>query len=223
MIAAVSDGLVPASRPPAVQAAPRAAGAEAPAAPVAAAPAAPAGDRTAVDDELRRVTEVFARVLELAPDQLDPDLTFENYGVDSLVVLELTRALEAVYGPQPATLLFERITVRRLAEHFHGLAATTTGPAPAGDPDPERSAGPAAEAAARPAEPAAAGSRPVPAPAGPATTPGSGTVPGPAAAPAVPGGADEAGRLIEGLSDAAVDELLAVLLAERGKFEGDGR
>ncbi|MEV7244331.1 SDR family NAD(P)-dependent oxidoreductase [Streptomyces sp. NPDC093248] len=225
VIAAVSDGLVPASRPPAVQAAPRAAGAEAPAAPVAAAPPAPAGDRTAVDDELRRVTEVFARVLELAPDQLDPDLTFENYGVDSLVVLELTRALEAVYGPQPATLLFERITVRRLAEHFHGLAVTTTGPAPApaGEPDPERSAGPAAEAAVRSADPAAAGSRPVPAPAGPATAPGSGTVPGPAAAPAGPGRADEAGRLIEGLSDAAVDELLAVLLAERGKFEGDGR
>ncbi|MGV9405895.1 hypothetical protein ACWDQK_22890, partial [Streptomyces sp. NPDC003667] len=59
--------------------------------------------------------------------------------------------------------------------------------------------------------------RPVPAPAGTAAH-GPAPVPGPATAPA-----DDAGRLVEGLSDAAVDELLAVLLAERGKFEGDGR
>ncbi|MGQ4416216.1 SDR family NAD(P)-dependent oxidoreductase, partial [Streptomyces sp. SAS_269] len=237
VIAAVSDGLVPASRPPAVQAAHRAAGA--PVAPVAdGTPAVPAGDRAAVDDELRKVTEVFARVLELAPDQLDPDLTFENYGVDSLVVLELTRALEGVYGPQPATLLFERITVRRLAEHFHGLATTTTGPAPertggpapqrTGGPAPEPAAEPAPEAAVRPEEPTAPEARPVPAPTGPATpgpiaVPGSVAIPRPATAPASPDPAADAGRLIEGLSDAAVDELLAVLLAERGKFEGDAR
>ncbi|MEW2258477.1 SDR family NAD(P)-dependent oxidoreductase [Streptomyces sp. NPDC047869] len=238
VIAAVSDGLVPASRRPAVQDEPRAAGTDAPAASVAGgAPAAPAGDRTAVDDELRKVTEVFARVLELAPDQLDPDLTFENYGVDSLVVLELTRALEGVYGPQPATLLFERITVRRLAEHFHALATTTTGPAPErtagpapdgnGGPAPEGAAEPAAGGAVRPGEPAAPEPRPVPASTGPATTTGPVTAPGPATAPAgsgpAAGPAADAGRLVEGLSDAAVDELLAVLLAERGKFEGDGR
>ncbi|WP_308290635.1 SDR family NAD(P)-dependent oxidoreductase [Streptomyces cellostaticus] len=217
VIAAVSDGLVPAPRTAAVPAAPRTDGV--PAARAAVDPAAP----TAVDDELRTVTEVFARVLELAPDQLDPDLTFENYGVDSLVVLELTRALEGVYGPQPATLLFERITVRRLAEHFHSLAATATGPAPdpSGEPAPERGAAPAPEAAA--------GALRVPAPPGPVTIPGPVTTPGPVAAPgpatgpAGPGPDADAGRLIEGLSDAAVDELLAVLLAERGKFEGDGR
>ncbi|MGW5536677.1 SDR family NAD(P)-dependent oxidoreductase [Streptomyces sp. NPDC004009] len=244
VIAAVSDGLVPVPRPQAAAAADRSAGGPVPEPARTPAPEpAPAAGRAGVDDELRKVTEVFARVLELPPDRLDPDLTFENYGVDSLVVLELTRALEGVYGPQPATLLFERITVRRLAEHFHTLATKDTDPAPQPTADPvrERTAGPAPtrtadpggtrtaepapawtagpepEAGARSAEPAAAEVRPVPAPAGSAAH-GPAPVPGPATAPA-----DDAGRLVEGLSDAAVDELLAVLLAERGKFEGDGR
>jgi polyketide synthase PksN len=104
VIAAVSDGIVPAVRP--------------------ARPAPPvettvhAEEPAASTDVLAQVIAVFARVLEMAPEQLDPDLTFENYGVDSLVVLELTRALEAEFGPQPATLLFEQITMRRLAKHL---------------------------------------------------------------------------------------------------------
>ncbi|CAM5728748.1 hypothetical protein SVIOM74S_10121 [Streptomyces violarus] len=128
------------------------------------------------------MTDVFARVLEMTPDQLDPDLTFENYGVDSLVVLEVTRALEAVYGPQPATLLFERITIRQLAGHF---GARAHGPE---TPD------------------------------APVTTPQTPTQAAPGPTPA-----GDAERLVAGLSDAAVDELLAELLSPRGESEGGGR
>ncbi|WP_316524142.1 SDR family NAD(P)-dependent oxidoreductase [Kitasatospora brasiliensis] len=200
VIAAVSDGLLPAPRPhaparPAAPAAPVDARAATPAsapAPVVEAPA-PAAE----DDALEQVTAVFARVLEMAPEQLDPDLTFENYGVDSLVVLELTRGLEAVYGPQPATLLFERITMRRLAQHFR---ATRPGaPAPA-TPAPPRAV------AARTVEPA------------PAAPPAPAAEPGAAAAPL-----GETERLVAGLSDAAVEELLAELLSQRGESEGGTR
>ncbi|KAK1177053.1 SDR family NAD(P)-dependent oxidoreductase [Streptomyces sp. NBS 14/10] len=176
VIAAVSDGVVSVvgRRDPV----------PAPASPSPAPAPAPASAPTSAsrDDELRRVTEVFARVLEMAPDRLDPDLTFENYGVDSLVVLELTRALEAVYGPQPATLLFERITIRQLADH---LRVETPAPAPA-EPGP--------------AEPSPAEPRPAP-----------------------PSRADDAERLVASLSDAAVDELLAELLPQRGEPEEGGR
>jgi acyl carrier protein len=72
---------------------------------------------------LEQVAAVFAQVLQMPPERLDPDLTFENYGVDSLVALELTRGLEAAYGPLPSTLLFERITIRRLAEYFRAKAS----------------------------------------------------------------------------------------------------
>ncbi|WP_327070808.1 SDR family NAD(P)-dependent oxidoreductase [Kitasatospora sp. NBC_01302] len=181
VIAAVSDGLVPAAAPiadharlqPQLQ-------------PVTPAP-------TGRDDALERVTAVFAKVLEMAPEQLDPDLTFENYGVDSLVTLELTRALEAVYGPQPATLLFERITIRRLADHFRAEAppAPNRTPAPASAQTPPRA--------------------PIPA-----------NAPAPEQAPE-PAPAGEVESLVAGLSDAAVDELLAELLAQRGETEGGAR
>ncbi|MFC0039503.1 SDR family NAD(P)-dependent oxidoreductase [Actinomadura rayongensis] len=128
VIAAVSDGLVPAT--PAAQVAP---------APAPARTARPADG--AEGDELARVTAVFASVLEIPADRLDPDLTYENYGVDSLVALQLTRALEEVYGPQPATLLFERITIRKLAAHLRSepeppeepAVAPVTEPAPSDD------------------------------------------------------------------------------------------
>ncbi|MFJ4187795.1 SDR family NAD(P)-dependent oxidoreductase [Kitasatospora sp. NPDC089509] len=184
VIAAVSDGVVPVVRAVPATAVTAVTAAVAATAVEAAVPVGSAGS-----DALEQVTAVFARVLEMAPEQLDPDLTFENYGVDSLVTLELTRALEALYGPQPATLLFERITIRRLAEHFRSVAP------------------PAPVAPAVPAAPAAPPSAPVVETAGPVGT----------------GGPDEAERLVAGLSDEAVDELLAELLSQRGGFEGGAR
>ncbi|MFC4465284.1 SDR family NAD(P)-dependent oxidoreductase [Streptomyces xiangluensis] len=182
VIAAVSDGVVPGAgqAPPAARE-PKRIPAPAPAQASAVAPVAPVSPASP-DDPLRQVTDVFARVLEMPPDQLDPDLTFENYGVDSLVVLEVTRALESVYGPQPATLLFERITIRQLAGHFGARAHS-----------PET-------------------------PDVPVTTPQPTTPAAPDLAPA-----GDAERLVAGLSDAAVDELLAELLSQRGQPEGGGR
>ncbi|WP_307852184.1 SDR family NAD(P)-dependent oxidoreductase [Streptomyces sp. b94] len=200
VVAAVSDGVVPGNEQvPAVEPRPgrtpvpasaqvsASVPAHAPAPP--AAPAAPVSQasQASQEDTLRQVTEVFARVLEMAPDQLDPDLTFENYGVDSLVVLELTRALEAVHGPQPATLLFERITIRQLAGHFGARAHS---PEPPGTPDT------------------------TPQPTNPQPTAPAGPGPAPAG---------DAERLVAGLSDAAVDELLAELLSQRGQSEGGRR
>ncbi|MEU6231860.1 SDR family NAD(P)-dependent oxidoreductase [Kitasatospora sp. NPDC047058] len=213
VIAAVSDGIVPVIRPArtgTAGAAGTAVGvaAEAPApAVVAAVVAVPAGP-AAGPDALEQVTAVFARVLEMTADQLDPDLTFENYGVDSLVTLELTRALEVLYGPQPATLLFERITIRKLAEHFRTAARPAALVVPA-----------APAAAAVPVDPASP-----PAPVAPAPAEAPAHVPDPVPvrsdATAVSG---EAERLVAGLSDEAVDELLAELLSPRGGSEGGAR
>ncbi|WP_457430625.1 SDR family NAD(P)-dependent oxidoreductase [Streptomyces sp. QTS52] len=182
VIAAVSDGVVSGDRQaPAAEHEPKRTPAPAPAQASAVAPVALLSS-SSQDDTLRQVTDVFARVLEMTPDQLDPDLTFENYGVDSLVVLEMTRALESVYGPQPATLLFERITIRQLAGHFGARALSPETPN-------------ALVTTPQPTTPAA----PEPAPAG------------------------DAERLVAGLSDAVVDELLAELLSQRGDSEGGGR
>ncbi|MFE4023749.1 acyl carrier protein, partial [Streptomyces sp. NPDC059101] len=127
-----------------------------------------------------RVRAVFARVLEMSEDLLDPTSTFENYGVDSLVALTLTKELEPDFGPLPTTLLFEHITIERLARHLATLGTGPTGPT-----------GPATEAGA-PAGADAGAAEP---------SPGAG-----ATAPAAPG--KDLAQIVGGLSDAEVDRLL---------------
>ncbi len=137
VLVAESDGFVPVPVPAApapATPAPRAVGKDRAARPA---------DADAVGGAERRVKEVFARVLEMPEDLLDPRATFENYGVDSLVVLSLTKELEREYGPLPSTLLFEHITIERLARHLATLgAAKTPAPQPAPEPRPGTSAGP---------------------------------------------------------------------------------
>ncbi|MEV4315703.1 SDR family NAD(P)-dependent oxidoreductase [Actinocrispum sp. NPDC049592] len=105
------------------------------AAPVPAKPPAVTGQHTTGQHATEQyVTRVFAEVLELPADRLAPDTTFGDYGVDSLVALELTRALEAEYGPLPATLLFEHATIAQLAVHLHRLRPAEQPPPPVPSP-----------------------------------------------------------------------------------------
>ncbi|MET9831647.1 SDR family NAD(P)-dependent oxidoreductase [Streptomyces sp. NPDC006385] len=163
VLVAYSDGLVPVAEsdgpePTAPAAAPAAAPAVAgpPAAvgPVTAErPTAVAEQAQSAQPVERTVRSVFAEVLEMPEHLLDSRATFDNYGVDSLVALTLTKALEPHFGPLPATLLFEHITIERLAAFLAPRATPTAGTAPA--------AGEAAETP-RPSAPPAAGDRPAP-------------------------------------------------------------
>ncbi|MBL1100571.1 type I polyketide synthase [Streptomyces coffeae] len=174
--------------------------------PVRAAEPAPAEasaeDRYAAAEEF--VRQVFGRVLEMAPDLLDPDATFENYGVDSLVALQLNKALEQHVGGVPATLLFEQITIGRLARWLLAQrpeALSRVAPATAPDaPDPVREEPPAPEErTARPVTEAA--------PEGPAPAAGDGA---------------ELEQMVGALSDAQVADLLR-LLDPRGRAAANGR
>ncbi|MBV9227315.1 MAG: polyketide synthase dehydratase domain-containing protein, partial [Acidobacteriaceae bacterium] len=76
-------------------------------------------DTSGEEDSTRAyVRQVLARVLKLAPERIENTIAFENYGVDSLVVLEINRAFEKDLGRLPATLLFENMTVNALAAYF---------------------------------------------------------------------------------------------------------
>jgi polyketide synthase PksN len=61
-----------------------------------------------------------ARVLLLADDQaIDPDAPLGQLGLDSLMAIELRNALAATFAaPFPATLLFDRPTLRALTDHL---------------------------------------------------------------------------------------------------------
>ena len=66
------------------------------------------------------VKEVFVEVLKIAPERLAVDLGFEKFGVDSLVTLNINKALEKRLGRLPSSLLFEYPTIRKLAKFIAG-------------------------------------------------------------------------------------------------------
>ncbi|GAB3327980.1 hypothetical protein GCM10027565_16000 [Bordetella tumulicola] len=81
--------------------------------------------RDAVEDFL---CEQLASVLKLPIDKVDPAAPLEDYGVDSIPALDLTRQLEKTFGILPKTLFFEYLTIRDLASYFvreHGQAVAT--------------------------------------------------------------------------------------------------
>ncbi|WP_432954400.1 SDR family NAD(P)-dependent oxidoreductase [Micromonospora haikouensis] len=93
------------------------------------------------------VRETIAEVLHYAPDQVAENVTFDNFGVDSVLSLDVVARFERDLGPLPSTLLFEHTTVARLAEHLR---------AEYGDRLPRRQPAvplPAAPATSAPAEP----------------------------------------------------------------------
>jgi acyl transferase domain-containing protein/acyl carrier protein len=78
--------------------------------------AAPAGDLLAqARDFLRRE---FAPVLKIAANQIDTQEALENYGINSILAMNLTAQLEKHFGPLPKTLFFEYQTIAALGEHL---------------------------------------------------------------------------------------------------------
>ncbi|OKP94478.1 non-ribosomal peptide synthetase [Paenibacillus sp. P32E] len=75
---------------------------------------APAAEQNVLE-ELR---EMFAAVLKIAPSALKPDVPFEKYGVDSLIIIELNKLFEEKFGQVSGTVLFENTTLRMLAAYF---------------------------------------------------------------------------------------------------------
>ncbi|MET9643190.1 L-histidine N(alpha)-methyltransferase [Streptomyces syringium] len=85
----------------------------------------------AAEDFLR---EVLAEVFEFPPEEIEADTAFEQYGIDSLLIMDLTRRLEEHFGSLPKTLFFEYQNLRALADWFtehHGARILELAPAPA--------------------------------------------------------------------------------------------
>lgn len=89
--------------------------------PLPAAATAPAADMQQL------VRDTVAAVLQLDPTRIDPDETFDRYGIDSVTALQLAESLARALGPVPNTLPLEHPTVRRLAAALQ--MSHTTAPA----------------------------------------------------------------------------------------------
>ncbi|WP_042206751.1 SDR family NAD(P)-dependent oxidoreductase [Paenibacillus durus] len=74
--------------------------------------------RNVREEALKYVKRVFADVLHMNEADFDIHATFETYGVDSLVVMDINKQFEQQLGTQSSTLLFEYKTIDALAEFF---------------------------------------------------------------------------------------------------------
>ncbi|MFF5535951.1 amino acid adenylation domain-containing protein [Streptomyces cinerochromogenes] len=79
--------------------------------PVPAARPRPAGE-SRVDRTTRRVTELVAATLRLAPGELSPDANLFDLGLDSILVVQLNNALSQDFEGLSSTLFFDCPTVR---------------------------------------------------------------------------------------------------------------
>ena len=101
-----------------------------------------------VEETQEYLRSQFSEILKVPAQKIDPRAALENYGIDSIVAMQLTNQLETVFGSLPKTLFFEYQTVRELADYFIAshparltalFAPATTGstevvPAPAAAP-----------------------------------------------------------------------------------------
>jgi acyl transferase domain-containing protein/NAD(P)-dependent dehydrogenase (short-subunit alcohol dehydrogenase family)/acyl carrier protein len=71
----------------------------------------------AVDNESFLIS-LFAKELKILPERITPASTFDQLGLDSLLIVEITRKLEMHFGKLPTTLLFEFKSIKTLAEHL---------------------------------------------------------------------------------------------------------
>jgi acyl transferase domain-containing protein/acyl carrier protein/SAM-dependent methyltransferase/NADP-dependent 3-hydroxy acid dehydrogenase YdfG len=64
------------------------------------------------------VKTVFSGILNIPKASLDQRSTFERYGVDSLVSMEIIQRFEKDLGKLPSTLLFEYMTIEKLSDYI---------------------------------------------------------------------------------------------------------
>ncbi|GAX60238.1 polyketide synthase module and related protein [Candidatus Scalindua japonica] len=64
------------------------------------------------------IKRLLASTLKMPSDKIDTQVPFEKYGIDSILVVQLTDQLEKVFGNLPRTLFFEYQTMEQLTDYF---------------------------------------------------------------------------------------------------------
>ncbi|GFN30064.1 SDR family NAD(P)-dependent oxidoreductase [Paenibacillus xylaniclasticus] len=75
------------------------------------------------EEELRERTEAYLKtilssVIKLPPESILAEAPLDRYGIDSIVVMQLTNELERTFGSLPKTLFFEYQNIRALTSYF---------------------------------------------------------------------------------------------------------
>ncbi|WP_273770791.1 SDR family NAD(P)-dependent oxidoreductase [Nostoc sp. UHCC 0926] len=62
--------------------------------------------------------QLVAKILRMNPEQIEADEPFQSYGIDSILVVQITGALQEKFGGIHSTLLFEVQTLGELVNYF---------------------------------------------------------------------------------------------------------
>ncbi|WP_437677704.1 amino acid adenylation domain-containing protein [Sorangium sp. So ce131] len=62
--------------------------------------------------------ELVGKILKIDPRQIDASKTLNHYGIDSIVVVELTAELQKIFGEIDFSLVFESQSIDALVRHF---------------------------------------------------------------------------------------------------------
>ena len=72
----------------------------------------------------KRATRYFKELLSVTikrpVEQIDAEAAMEEYGIDSVMVMQMTRQMENVFGSLPKTLFFEYQNIEELTQYFIG-------------------------------------------------------------------------------------------------------
>ncbi|PCK07256.1 MAG: hypothetical protein COA42_15300 [Alteromonadaceae bacterium] len=64
------------------------------------------------------IKDLLSDPVGLSADEIDTDTSFEEYGINSVMIVELNKAFENIYGSLSKTLFFEYDNVEELAEYL---------------------------------------------------------------------------------------------------------
>lgn len=75
------------------------------------------------EDELKEKTirylkKILSTAIKLPVSRIEEEEPMENYGIDSIMILQMTLELEKVFGKLPKTLFFEYQTIEQLSHYF---------------------------------------------------------------------------------------------------------
>lgn len=75
-------------------------------------------ERSLTEQTANYLKKALASVLKLPSNQIESDAPMETYGIDSIMVMQMTKQLESGFGTLSKTLLFEYQTIGALARYF---------------------------------------------------------------------------------------------------------
>lgn len=70
------------------------------------------------EQTIQYLKKLVGSAIDLPVSQIAVDTAFERYGIDSILVMQLTNQLQEEFGPLPATLFFEYQSIKELSDYF---------------------------------------------------------------------------------------------------------